>query len=174
MYMSKSTIAAGAFLSLMLGCSGQIGEPAGGGTAGPGGTGSSGTSGTGSSGTPGPGSTGTTGTTTGGPTGGPAMNCSSGAITDIDSTPLRRLTNAEYLNTVSDLLGDVTKLNLDFAGELTTENFPFLDNAAAQQTPPALAHQYLDAAEKIATDTVTNRLSKVLTCDPVAAGEQVC
>jgi hypothetical protein len=101
------------------------------------------------------------------------LNCSVG-LTDIDNTPLRRLTNADYLNTVSDLLGDVSALNLDFAVELTTEGFPFLDNAGAQQTPPALAHQYLDAAEKIAADTVTNRLSKVLTCDPVAAGEEAC
>jgi len=72
-------------------------------------------------------------------------------------------------------VGDVSALNLAFAVELTTEGFPFLDNAGAQQTPPELAHQYLDAAEKVAADTVTNRLAKVLTCDPAApAGEPAC
>jgi hypothetical protein len=96
------------------------------------------------------------------------------AVTDVDPTALRRLTNAEYVNTVSDLLGDVSSLNLAFTTELTTEGFPFLDNAAAQQTPPALAQQYLTAAEKVAADTVTNRLSRVLTCDPATAGEQAC
>src|SRR5258708_7307545 len=109
-----------------------------------------------------------TGTGTGVPM---PMSCSAGPITDVDPTPLRRLTNAEYVNTVSDLLGDVSGLNLAFAVELTTEGFPFQDNAAAQQTPPVLAQQYLSAAEKIAADTVTNRLPKVLTCDPVAVGE---
>src|SRR5260370_4410297 len=102
------------------------------------------------------------------------MSCSGGPITDVDPTPLRRLTNAEYVNTVSDLLGDVSGLNLAFAVELTTEGFPFQDNAAAQQTPPVLAQQYLSAAEQIAADTVTNLLPKVLTCDPVAVGEPAC
>jgi hypothetical protein len=102
------------------------------------------------------------------------MSCGGTPVTDVDPTPLRRLTNVEYMNTVSDLLGDVSSLNLAFATELTTEGFPFLDNAAAQQTPPVLALQYLTAAEKIASDTVTNRLAKVLSCDPVAVGEPAC
>jgi hypothetical protein len=100
------------------------------------------------------------------------MSCSDPAA-DIDNTPLRRLTNAEYLNTVSDLLGDVAGLNLDFAAELTTADYPFRNKAAEQQTPPVLAYQYLTAAEKIAADTVKNRLSRVLSCDP-AAGELDC
>ncbi|HEV3191711.1 MAG TPA: DUF1595 domain-containing protein, partial [Polyangiaceae bacterium] len=118
--------------------------------------------------------------TTGGGPGNPGngvstpMSCGGTPVTDVDPTPLRRLTNVEYMNTVSDLLGDVSSLNLAFATELTTEGFPFLDNAAAQQTPPVLALQYLTAAEKIASDTVTNRLAKVLSCDPVAVGEPAC
>ncbi|MEA2696586.1 MAG: hypothetical protein QOI66_857, partial [Myxococcales bacterium] len=132
----RSELAAvAACLSLTLACSGQIG---------------------GSSGGPGPAPV-----TGGGGGSGPAvttpLTCSD-RVTDVDVTPLRRLTNAEYVNTVSDLLGDITSLNLAFAVELTTENFPFLNNAGAQQTPPELAHQYLDAAEKIASDTVANRL----------------
>ncbi len=110
----------------------------------------------------------------GGAAGGPTADSCSGPPGDVDETALRRLTNAEYINTVTDLLGDVSQLNLSFPVELTTEGFPFLDNAAAQETPPALVQQYLVAAEKIAADTVANRLSKVLTCDPVAAGEQAC
>ncbi|HET6284925.1 MAG TPA: DUF1592 domain-containing protein [Polyangia bacterium] len=135
-----------ACLALTLACSGQIGE---------------------SPGAPGPGASG------GGTTVSTPLTCSD-RITDVNVTPLRRLTNAEYLNTVSDLVGDVSSLNLDFVVELTTENFPFLNKADAQQTPPVLAHQYLSAAERIASDTVRNRLSKVLTCDPATAGEQEC
>jgi hypothetical protein len=150
--MSRLTTVTAACLSLTLACSGQIG---------------------GSSGGPGPAPV----TGGGGGGGGPAittpLTCSD-RVTDVDVTPLRRLTNAEYVNTVSDLLGDITSLNLAFAVELTTEGFPFLNNAGAQQTPPELAHQYLDAAEKIASDTVANRLSRVLTCDPATAGEQAC
>jgi len=56
---------------------------------------------------------------------------------DVNVTPLRRLTNAEYVNTVSDLLGDISTLNLDFAGELTTEGFPFLNNAARSRRRPS-------------------------------------
>ena len=147
-FVSRSTMAAAACLSLTLACSGEIG---GGGPAGPPGSGPGGS----------------------GPTISTPLTCSD-RVTDVDATPLRRLTNIEYVNTVSDLLGDVSSLNLTFAAELTTEHFPFLNNAGAQQTPPELAHQYLDAAEKIATDTVTNRLSRVLTCDPAAAGEPAC
>jgi hypothetical protein len=149
MNRSRSMMAA-ACLSLTLACSGQIGEPSGEGRPAPG---------------PGPGAGGSTVVT--------PLTCSD-KITDIDVTPLRRLTNAEYLNTISDLVGDVSSLNLDFAVELTTEHFPFLNKASAQQTPPALAHQYLAAAEKIAADTVASRLAAVLTCDPATAGESEC
>jgi hypothetical protein len=93
---------------------------------------------------------------------------------DVDPTPLRRLTNAEYVNTVSDLLGDISGLKLNFASEATTEDDPFLNNAGAQETPPELASEYLIAAEAISADTVTKRLSRVLTCDPASAGEQQC
>jgi len=96
-------------------------------------------------------------------------------IADVDATALRRLTNADYLNSVSDLLGDVSGLGLDFAAELTTVDYPFQNKASEQQTPPVLMFQYLTAAEKIAADVVKNRLSRVLTCDPATApGEQEC
>lgn len=149
-FISRSTTAAAACLSLTLACSGEIGDKGEGPGSGPG---------------SGPGA--------GGPAVSTPLACSD-RITDIDVTPLRRLTNAEFLNTVSDLLGDISSLDLDFAAELTTEGFPFLNKAAAQQTPPVLANQYMTAAEKIAADTVTNRLSRVLTCDPVTVGEQEC
>jgi hypothetical protein len=78
------------------------------------------------------------------------------------------------VNTVSDLLGDISGLKLSFAAEATTEENPFLNNAGAQQTPPELASEYLTAAETISADTVANRLSRVLTCDPATVGEQQC
>ncbi|HXI54764.1 MAG TPA: DUF1587 domain-containing protein, partial [Polyangia bacterium] len=83
--------AAAACLSLTLACTGQIGGSAGG-----------------------PGPAPVTGGGGGGTTVTTPLTCSD-RVTDIDVTPLRRLTNAEYVNTVSDLLGDVTSLNLAFA-----------------------------------------------------------
>jgi len=152
-----------------LGCTAEIGggsRP--GGSTGLANAGSAGQSGVGV-GTPGsaggPGSVGNAGA--------PAVACST-PVTDVDPTRLRRLTNAEYLNTVSDLLGDVSSLKLNFAVEATTEENPFLNNAGIQQTPPELASEYLTAAEAIAADTVAKRLARVLTCDPAAAGEQAC
>src|SRR5258708_16340576 len=144
--MTRMTTAAAACLSLTLACTGQIGAPS---------------------------PTNSTGASNGGPPVGSdgvstvnsPVTCS-GRATDIDLTPLRRLTNAEYLNTVSDLLGDISGLNLDFAADLTTADYPFRNKAAEQQTPPVLTYQYLTAAEKIAADVVKNRLARVLTCDP--------
>jgi hypothetical protein len=160
--MMRMTTAALACLSLTLGCTAEIdGQPPSGGAG-------LGTGGLPAGQPPGAGQTGMAGS----PVSSPAT-CSN-AATDVDFTPLRRLTNAEYLNTVSDLLGDVSALNLDFAAELTTPEYPFRNKAAEQQTPPLLAHQYLSAAEKIAAETVANRLASVLTCDPASAGEQAC
>ena len=152
-FMSSSTItAAAACLSLTLACTGQVGS--GGGRAGGQSTGGVGIG---------------VGTT---PTVSSSQTCSN--VAAVDDTPLRRLTNAEYVNTVSDLLGDVSSLKLNFAVEATTEENPFLNNAGAQETPPELASEYLTAAEAIAADTVANRLSGVLTCDPTTVGEQQC
>jgi len=145
--MSRSTTAVAGCLLLTLACSGEIGTPGA------------------------PSSIGVTPPDT---TIIPPASCSE-KITDVDATPLRRLTNADYINTVTDLLGDVSGLNLEFAAEFTTETFPFRNKASEQQTPPVLTFQYLTAAEKIAADVVKNRLPRVLTCDPAAAaGEQEC
>jgi hypothetical protein len=155
-----STSALSLALALTLGCTAEIG----------GGSLPVGSTGLGSGGSAG--QPGGVGSTTGS-AGGPAAACGT-PVSDVDPTRLRRLTNAEYLNTVSDLLGDVSSLKLNFAVEATTEENPFLNNAGIQQTPPALASQYLAAAEAISADTVANRLSRVLTCDPASAGEQQC
>src|SRR5687768_15398686 len=59
------------------------------------------------------------------------VNCSQPA-TDVDVILLRRLMNAEYLNMVSDLLGDVSALNLDFVFELIIVEYLFRNKAAEQ------------------------------------------
>ena len=159
--MMRTTVAVAACLSVTLACTAEIGggssPPSGAGLAAGGSSGQLGAAGSAGNAVTSP------------------VSCSQGA-SDVDLTPLRRLTNAEYLNTVSDLLGEVSALNLDFAAELTTAEYPFRNKAAEQQTPPLLAHQYLTAAEKIAKDTVTNHLSGILSCDPGAgaASEQEC
>src|SRR5947208_1771235 len=102
--MMRTTTAALACLSLTLACTAEIDGPAS-----PSGSAGLGTGGLPAGQPPGLGPTGMAGS----PVSSPAT-CSN-AATDVDLTPLRRLTNAEYLNTVSDLLGDVSALNLDFA-----------------------------------------------------------
>lgn len=157
-------------LALTLGCTGLI-NGTGDSSSRPGSSASAGP--TGGAGNTGGAANQPPGSTTPSGTGAGTAVCSTPA-TDVDPTPLRRLTNAEYMNTVSDLLGDISGLKLNFAVEATTEDNPFLNNAGVQETPPELASEYLTAAEAISADTVANRLSRVLSCDPTAVGEQQC
>jgi hypothetical protein len=66
----------------------------------------------------------------------------------VGPSPLRRVTHAEYDNSVADLLGDTTRPARQFAIDTAVGLF---DNTAAEQTVPVLlADQYLDAAETLA------------------------
>jgi hypothetical protein len=93
------------------------------------------------------------------------------AAADPVASPLRRLTRAEYDNTVRDLLG------LDV---WPSEKFPadevaggFSNNAAVLAVSPLLAEKYLEAAESLAAEAI-KRLPSLLPCDPTAAGEEPC
>jgi len=88
-------------------------------------------------------------------------------------TPLRKLTIADYTNTVSDLVGDISALELDFAREPSSKSFPFHNRATEQRVTPVLAGQYLTAAEKIAAHVSKTRLGSLLPCD-VAKGDETC
>jgi hypothetical protein len=87
------------------------------------------------------------------------------------AAPVRRMTRAEYNNTVRDLLGDTTKPAQGFA--LEEEALGFNNNAANLVTSAALAEKYMLAAEGIA-ERATAAGSSTLGCDPVAMGNEAC
>lgn len=97
-----------------------------------------------------------------------------GALCSVDPGPsfIRRVTRVEYDNTVRDLLGATTSAAASFPTEEI--RLGFNNNASALSVSPTLAEQYLLAAETLAADTVTSRLSKVVTCDPAAMGVDAC
>jgi hypothetical protein len=78
-------------------------------------------------------------------------------------TPLRLLTRAEYDLTVRDLLGATGRPSRDFPREPMVSG---LDNDATVNlvTSPHVT-AYLDAAESLATETLTQRRSTVLPCN---------
>jgi hypothetical protein len=85
-------------------------------------------------------------------------------------SPLRRLTRAEYDNTVRDLLGEASNPAREFPEEERASGF---DNSSARTVSDLLADRYFDAAGKLATAAVT-KLPTLLPCDPNAMGEAVC
>jgi hypothetical protein len=84
--------------------------------------------------------------------------------------PVRRLTHLEYDNTVADLLGDHSSPASKFTADVAQDGFT--NNATALSVSPALAEQYLAAADAL-SKTATANLPGLLGCDAVAA-EQAC
>lgn len=86
-------------------------------------------------------------------------------------TPLRLLTRPEFNLTVRDLLGATSNPARDFPREPLAHN---LDNdAALNLVTEAHVAAYLDAAERLSIDTLTNRRSKIIPCatSDIACGE---
>jgi len=83
--------------------------------------------------------------------------------------PLRRLTRAEFDNTVRDLLGVDDKLGADFPEE--ARPFGFDNNAELNPVTGLLAEGYVAAAEKLATAAVA-KLDSLLACD--GSNEATC
>lgn len=92
--------------------------------------------------------------------------------TDPGSSPLRRLTNDEYDNTVADLLGDTTAPATGFPGP-TTSTVGYDTYASGLGVSSTHAEDYLYAAEALATHAVAD-LSGLLGCDPASQGEPTC
>ncbi len=87
-------------------------------------------------------------------------------------SPLRRLTHREYDNTTRDLLGDDSHPSAQFSREEVFLGFD--NNATARGTTTLLAEQYMNAAETLAANAVTN-LQQLTTCNPDdAAGRDAC
>jgi hypothetical protein len=85
--------------------------------------------------------------------------------------PLRRLSRAQYNNTVRDLLGDTSRP----ADAFLVEEVPgkFAGSVALTQASPAAVEQYQGAAERLAAAAVKN-LPALLPCQPQPAGEEAC
>lgn len=89
------------------------------------------------------------------------------------SAPLRRLSNAEYRNTVVELLGHgdaVQTATSNFVSE--TESLGFRNNAQFLGVPTLIAQQYMDAAEQIAEAVRDD--AGLLPCTPEAGAEATC
>lgn len=97
----------------------------------------------------------------------PAAQCEA---PDVGETPLRRLTRAQYDNTIRDLLG----LDLGLAaGFVSDEKVGTFDSNAIASVTELSVEQYMDAAEQLAAEAVTD-LSALLPCDPAVIGEDEC
>jgi len=91
-------------------------------------------------------------------------------------TPLRRLTNAEYDNTVADLFAGFAvgkpSQELRFPADAFKGNFS--NDASKQEIVSALAESYFDAAQKIGAAVAVSP-EKLMGCDPAKAqGEDAC
>ncbi|HEX3770324.1 MAG TPA: DUF1592 domain-containing protein [Polyangiaceae bacterium] len=86
-------------------------------------------------------------------------------------TPLRRLTQPEYNNTIRDLLGDASSPANSFPPDQRQGDFS--NTAVALTVSPLLAQSYQSAAEQLAT-TAVGHLSQVVACDTTTTGEDAC
>ena len=91
--------------------------------------------------------------------------------------PLRRLSNAEYRNTITDLLGDsastrtlVTAATQSFPSE--TESLGFRNNADYLGVSTLAAQGYVDAAEQFLDPIAAN--TALLSCTPTPGAELDC
>jgi hypothetical protein len=113
---------------------------------------------------------GTVGTSVGG--GGVVVSGDACATRDPGPSYIRRLNRFEYNNTVRDLLGDTSAPASDFPADEITLGFD--NNSQSLDTSPALAEQYMLAAEKLATTAVTNDMSTLVGCSPTQMGADAC
>jgi hypothetical protein len=105
----------------------------------------------------------------------PDPTCRAGASPG--PSPLRRLTNSEYENTVRDLLGDEGRAGALLPAEELGNGFG--NDAASQAIARLHVERYLEAAQQIAARATTpERLAALLPCDPLpptdTAGEDAC
>jgi hypothetical protein len=139
----------------------------GGGASGSGGAISGGSTGGGSS--PGAGGVGS-----GSGNGGSGASASVDAPPDVNRVPIHRLNNAEYDNTVSDLLGITSKIGAAFIDD---EKLLGFDNiAAAFGMSDARYEQYFNAADALVEEAFENdgTRDKILVCTPQSDSDLDC
>jgi hypothetical protein len=101
----------------------------------------------------------------------PPNKCVSTGGPSVGVAPLRRLTRTQYNNTVRDLLGLDTNPGTDFS--IDEKVGPFFSNATAPISD-LQAEQYLNAAESLADQAVTSKLTTLLPCDPATTDPAAC
>jgi hypothetical protein len=161
-------------------CTGKIVEPYGNSPSGPGRDPPHGTGATTGAGGPAVGSGGSTGgsssdTVGGGPAGGGGGTSSGGsAPADVNRVAIHRLNNAEYDNTVSDLLGVTSKVGSTFIDD--EKLFGFDNIAAAFGMSDARYEQYFDAADTLVEEAFANEglRRKILICTPASGSDLAC
>jgi hypothetical protein len=87
------------------------------------------------------------------------------------AAPLRRLTRAEFDNTIRDLIGEDRRLAQAFPPEELKAGFD--NNAEVRSVSDLLAEGYSSAAEQVAK-AVAGKLGAMLACDPARDGEPAC
>lgn len=94
------------------------------------------------------------------------------SVQGIGATPLRRLTNAEFDNTVRDVFGvdPQPKLSTDFPRDGAAG--PFASNAQGQVTDMYI-NRYQQAAERVGKD-VAMRVETLVPCAPGGEGDDAC
>src|ERR1700722_1902210 len=109
----------------------------------------------------------------GGPGGTSGTSMTQAACTTLSpgATPLRRLTQGEYNNTVRDLLGDTSSPASALPPDQRRGDFS--NTAVALTVSPLLAQSYETAAEALAT-TALGHLSTIVACDTTTTGEDAC
>jgi hypothetical protein len=86
---------------------------------------------------------------------------------------VRRLTHAQYDNTVRDLLGDYSRPAQRFPPEDYVDGFR--NQLTAQDMPPLLVETYSTAAERLATNAFRiGDVNGLIPCKPASAGDVRC
>jgi hypothetical protein len=107
------------------------------------------------------------------PTGVAAINTDQEALAVTVVPVLRRLTHAQYNNTVRDLLGDDSRI----ADQFPPEDFVngFKNQFQSQSISPLLAESYTKAAEKLANDAFrAGDTHGLIPCKPAGANDAAC
>ncbi|NUQ78285.1 MAG: DUF1592 domain-containing protein [Polyangiaceae bacterium] len=86
--------------------------------------------------------------------------------------PIRRMTRAEYNNTVRDLLGDTSQPASSFVPE--EEALGFNNQATSLGVTQLLAEQMMNAAEAVAQKATSDLASLMPYCSVAAVGEDAC
>jgi MYXO-CTERM domain-containing protein len=94
-----------------------------------------------------------------------------GTAADSGPSPLRRLTRAEYLRTVTDLFGTPPPDDLNLPDEEVA--LGFRNSAEGRAVSEVLVGRWVTAAEKLSVAAV-GRLPALLSCDPGRDGESAC